>query len=165
VSKKLYELADDFNDLNALVEQGELTIDDIEDTLEAINASIEDKFDATCMAIKNISEPVSAIDDEIKRLQARKKSLKTQEENMKQYMLTQLDKMGKKSVKTALFTVSSRKPTEKIVVDDEAKLPDDCVEVVMETKPLKSKILDLLNSGEEVEGVRVEMGKKSIQIR
>ena len=30
---------------------------------------------------------------------------------------------------------------------------------------LKSKIMDLLNSGEEVKGVRIEPGKKSIQIR
>ena len=163
--KKLYELADDFNSLNSLVDDGELSVEDIEDTLESINASINDKVDATCMILKNIGESLPAIDAEIKRLQDRKKAIKNKEENIKNYLLTQLEVMGKKSVKTDLFSVTARKPVDKLVVDDPEKLPDNCVDVVMDIKPLKSKIMDLLKDGEEVLGARIEPGKKSIRIR
>ncbi|MCP4268936.1 MAG: siphovirus Gp157 family protein [Psychromonas sp.] len=162
---KLYELTDDFKALNALVDEGELSQEDIEDTLEAINASLNEKVDSICKTIKNMGESLPAIDDEIKRLNDRKKSIKNKQESMKQYLLMQLEKIDKKSVKTELFSVTARKPVDKLVVDDATKLPDDFVEVIMETKPLKAPIMEMLKNGKEVEGARIEQGKKSIQIR
>ena len=161
----LYELTDDFKNLQEMVDQGELSQEDIVDTLEAIDCAIEQKTDGICAVIANIGESIPAIEKQIERLKKRQKSVENEQKKLRGYLLEQLQKIGKKNVKTDAWTVSIRKGSDRVVVDNVGQLPDECVEVVTDIKPLNTEISKLFRDGKTVDGAHIETGNPSIQIR
>lgn len=70
----LYELTDDYLRLIELAESEDDPVA-IMDTMDAIEGEIEDKADSYCAVIATLENDVSVVDAEIKRLQARKKTI------------------------------------------------------------------------------------------
>lgn len=80
----LYELSNDYLKVLSLAE--ELDDGTLKDTLDSINDSIDLKVENTAKVIKELERTSSIVDTEIKRLQARKKALSTNVDNLKGYL-------------------------------------------------------------------------------
>ena len=136
----LYELTNDFLQLQQMLEDPEVDADVINDTMEAIEGAIEVKADGYAMIIRNMEGNVTAIKAEMERLQAKKNllenSIKRLKDNLQQAMIL----TGKTKFKTDLFSFGIQKNggALPVIVDvDTAALPDECV-IVTEKPDLKA---------------------------
>ena len=157
---KLYELADRYNRLLEMAE--EMDPEALADTLESLEDSIEEKVENTAKVIKSIEADISAIDEEIKRLQAMKSARKNNIDRLKVYLKEQLELVGMDKVKGKLFTVSVQNNPAKLVVKDVSKLQGYLVE--QEPKVDSTRLKKDLKAGLEVDGVEL-VQERSLRIR
>lgn len=160
--KKLYDLTDDYNGLLNLVEKGEFTAEEIADTLEGVNAAIDDKIQSVVMAMHNIKAEADMCKAEADRLLSRKKSCDNQVLGMKAYLRHEMTKAGRTKSK-GLFSVSIGKPSEKLVITN-----DEAIEArFLSTKIIinNADIKEAIKNGETVEGAEIIEGEQRLTIR
>jgi Mg2+ and Co2+ transporter CorA len=156
----LYELTGDWITAHALIESGEYSPDDLKDTLDAIECSIEDKADGYGKLIRNSEASVTAIDKEIARLTARKKAAERSIDFLRSRMMQAMDATGKEKIKTAMFTWYKAAGKESVEVFDPqvftawAQSNHDDLLRFKDPEPDKAKILDAINAGTEIPGVK-----------
>lgn len=117
---KLYELTDSFAELLERIEAGE-TGEDYTDTLESIEAAIEDKAESIVKVIRSLEAQAEAIRAEEKRLADRRKHFENEARRLKDYLKANMEKAKKEKIKTPLFTVSVRTGPAKAIIEDEER--------------------------------------------
>lgn len=157
---RLYELTESYNRLLEMAE--EMDQEALADTLESLEDSIEEKVENTAKVIKSIESDVSAIDEEIKRLQGMKSARKNNIDRLKVYLKEQLELVGMDKIKGALFTVALQNNPAKLVVKDVSKLEGYLVE--QEPKVDSARLKKDLKAGLELEGAEL-VQEKSLRIR
>ena len=119
----MYELTADYLTVLAMATDGETPPDAIADTLEAIGGEIEIKAENSAVIMQELNAEADKIDAEIKRLTARKKSLETNSDAIKQRVFDAMKATGKEKFKTTLFSFSIGKNPVKLIIDDAEKIP------------------------------------------
>ena len=157
---KLYELTNDFQQVQSMIEEGH---EGLEDTLEAINLSIEDKLENIGKVIRNLEAEVNAYKEEEKRLADKRKSIENNIKNLKGYAEEALRVTGERKIKAGLFTFSIQKNPPSVVINDEKLIPKQFY-VPVEPKLDKSTIKDLLKNGESVPGAEL-VQSEGVRIR
>lgn len=117
---RLYELANDFLEVENLEGVDEQTQNEI---LNAIKIEIENKGDGIIKFIRNEEASLKVIDEEIKRLQALKKSKNNKIKNMKNYLKHCMNLMGMKKIEGNLGRISIRKNPVSLEIADESLIP------------------------------------------
>ena len=84
----LYELTGEYLELLEMAEDPETDPQAFTDTLESLDWEFEDKADGYAKIIAQMNADSAAIADEIKRLQARKKSMEGNVDRMKKSLQT-----------------------------------------------------------------------------
>lgn len=156
---KLYEISDKYQEiLNGDPETGEIN----EDALNAISDSLEEKADNYAKFIANIDSDIEAIDTEIKRLQNRKKTAENKEKALKQNLMFNMTKMGKKKLKTKLFsfTIAAGGKAPLVFTGD---VPDEYM--VATYKPDNDRIRKALDDGKKLDFVEIGQRKESLRIK
>jgi Siphovirus Gp157 len=149
----LYTLSVSFAQLQDMVDNEEVELDVVQDTLEAINVSVEEKFENISKLIKNLSGKVEMFKGEEKRIATKRKSMENKIDWLKNYMLTSLDITGKTKVEVGTFTVRKQKNPKSIVISEGAKIPEQFLipqEPKVDTKLVKEAVL---KQGMVIEGV------------
>lgn len=148
---KLYELSAAALELQERLDniEDEDTRQCIEDTLEALNCSIEDKSENIVKVIKNYEGDVASIDTEIKRLQAMKKAKTNNITGLKEYLKSNLIGLGRDKVETTLFKITVGKGQEKVVIEDETKVPSEFIKTYFEVD--KTSLKNVLKDEEKAE--------------
>lgn len=132
----------------------------IEDTLEALNYSIEEKAENIVKVIKNYEGDVNSIDAEIKRLQAMKKSKANNITSLKEYLKSNLMSLNKDKVETTLFKITVGKGQAKVVIDDETKVPNEFIKTYFEVdKTSLKEVLKDKTKAEEYEKLGIRMDR------
>lgn len=120
----LYNLKEDYKRVLELQAEG---VDEevIKDTLESIDDAIEDKADSYSYVIREKKGQNDTIDEEIKRLQALKRSNKRLIELLQENLYEVMKETGKTKFKTALniFWIQKSPPT--IEVKSEDNIPEE----------------------------------------
>ena len=106
---KLYELTEQYEEVMNFFYDGETDEQTILDTLESIEGEIEDKADNYARMIKNLSAEAEMVKAEADRLNRRYKSLNARAEWLKGTLKANMEFIGKKKFKTALFSFSVSK--------------------------------------------------------
>lgn len=158
-------LATNYEKLQQLVETGEFSPEDIADTLEGIEGELGDKLDAIMHHVRNIEGQAKTLDEESKRLSDRKKSFENQAKNLKEYALNCLLASGLDKLKTTKNTFTARAGVVRVIIDNEALLPDELVDVQTITAPDKKGIKEALENGIEIPGAHLEVGDRSLMVR
>lgn len=117
----LYELTNFETQLIQMLEEGE----EVADTLEAIESSVEEKLESYAKVIRTFEARATVKQLEIKRLQD---SARTDEEavkRMKRAMQDYLEGTGKRKVETPLFKVWMQKNPASVEVVDESLVPKE----------------------------------------
>lgn len=142
----LYELTEDYITVLEMLEDEDADEQAIFDTLEGIAGEIEDKADGYGKIIRMLGYQVDALDQEAKRMEARKKMLNGRIDRMKRSLEDAMLKVGTKKIKTALFTFGIQKNPPSVEITDLEQVPD-VYRIPQPDKIDKRKIIEDLKIG------------------
>jgi hypothetical protein len=126
MSLKLYELTESYISALDLFTDPEQSFNDdlIADTLESIELSFDDKVIQTACVIKSMQAEAEAIKAAIAPMLARQKAIENRADGIKEYLLRNMQQVGKKQVTSPWLTVSVQKSPPALNVLDESRVPD-----------------------------------------
>lgn len=152
---KLYEIC---NELNAVIEHGDLFVS-VEsgevftpDALDALKLAKDEKVDNCLMVMRQYEADSVAIDTEIKRLTALKKTYQSRAEWLKGYVQ---DCLKGEKFKSDKFNVSYRN-TKAANIVDWTLIPAEYYKDRTDKDISKSKIMEVLKAGGSVPGAEIE---------
>lgn len=161
----LYELSSGFNALVELIEDETMDADELEQGLQQIEGSLQEKCYNGIGLIKSLESQRDGLKAESKRLTDRAKMLDERIKRIKAWYQVNLESMGKDKVATDRGTMSLRKNPPALVVYDEGKIPAAYYDVIpVHYELAKDRLKKALADGKEVIGARLTQGK-SLQIR
>lgn len=105
----LYELTADWESVYQMLDDPDIPEDAIMDSLEGIEAIMEDKADSIAKILKAMDGDIAATDAEIKRLQERNAARKSHQKWFKKTLEDMMRATGKTKFKTALFSFGIQK--------------------------------------------------------
>ena len=158
---KLYELTNQYKQLQEMVD--DLDPMTLKDTLEAIEESIEDKAENTAKLIRSWEAEAKVIEEEEKRLYARRATLNNLVKKTKAHLFEQLQIAGLDKVKRPTISVSIQLNNPSVEVTDLEKIPSFFM-IEQEPKIDKKAILEALKNGAEINGCAIKR-EKGLRIR
>lgn len=137
-------------------ETGEIDID----SFNRSQIALAEKQRAVCAWLKNETVKIDMLDNAIKELTARKKSMQSRHEGLKEYLLVNMQANGITEINANDMTFSAKikKNTPKLIIDDACKIPSDLY-IYHEAPPPSvdnAAVKAKLSAGDEVEGARLE---------
>ncbi len=165
IKTHLYDIARSYKGLEELVESGEISPEDAADTFEAIEGDFTQKVTQILKIMRNFDAFADSAEEEAARLKSAAASARGKVAWLKSYIHSQMNRVGMKSVKTILGTVSITPPTDSAVIDDVLLLPDEFVEYNPELAyvPKKSDIRLALRAGREIPGAHLAIGGETLK--
>lgn len=162
----IYEIQGRFLTILDMLESSDLDPQMLADTMEGIEGELEAKCENYAMVLKNLEGDIEALDNEIRRLTSRKKTLENNIKRMKEAVRDVMIATGKTKFKTELFSFSVQNNPASVVLDTEDldTLPDEFIRIKKEVD--KAAIKEALLKGDEkLSGyAHIEQGK-SLRIR
>lgn len=151
----LYELNEDYKELQAMLDVAETDEDmeAIQNTLDMLDCSIDEKIENTAMFIRNLKGDIQAFKDEAKRMQKKAKTL----ENMTERLKNNIDHVMKKNQLTEKKVGQFKcyyKENETVEIDDLYALPEEFRKLTIAAD--KVAIKKAIKAEQEVTGARIE---------
>lgn len=142
--------------LESLVESGELTQDDIADTLEGIEGMVTDKLDFLVELMALFASNEQRLKDQEAKIAKRRKMWTNQQSVIKDKMKTIVESSGKNMLRSAMntYTLASGRTTYR--VPDPKALPDNFYDVIPTYTARMDDIkaaMEALANGVKVEGI------------
>lgn len=136
-----------------------------QDTLEGMDweEDFVNKAEGYVKVIKNLEADIPGIDEEIKRLQDRKKSLQNKIGILKDNLQTAMEVTGNERIKSSLFTIAIQNSKASVKVD-EALLPKKYWNKKVTVMPDKKGLYELLKEGKKIKGAELQENR-SLRIR
>lgn len=162
----LYQLSQTMQDkmtqLGEMLLNGETPTAEQENELIDLQGDLQNKLVGYGFVVKNLESEVNAIDDEIKRLTARKKARQNQIELLKNRMMLAMIDNGMDKIKDPVMPIAIRNnpPSVRLNIDPE-HLPAKFVKIKYEAD--KTALSKALKIGDVIDGVSLEI-KQSIKI-
>lgn len=160
---KLYELTSDYLRLWNMVEDEEIDLQMLEDTLQSVEGDIQEKAEGMVRILKSIDANSKALKEEEDRLNKKRKSLENKYGSLKSYLESHLMLMGINKLQTSIATVSIANNPPSVNILDENLIPE-AYKIPQPAKIDKRGILEDLKAGAIIDGVEIQQGK-SIRIR
>lgn len=162
----LYELTEQRLALQSKLMDLEYDTETIADTLEGSSTELQAKIVDYGFVIRNMEAFGDAMQEEEKRLAARRKSHNIKVERIKTWLLTNMVGCQISKIECPLFTISVRKNPPSVIVEDESMIPDNFLVVpdLPPPSPDKKAISAALKAGQDVPGCKLE-SKQSISIK
>lgn len=155
---KLYELTQEMEVLQRMLEQEDCDRDSFEAAIASLNIEREEKIANIGLLVKSINADIFARDQVIEELVRKNKSDETRIEWLKSYLVRHVDK----TVKTPLVTVSKQAGREKVIIT--GNLPNDYL-IPQEPKQDKVSLLKDLKAGAKIPGAELGRGDDYVVIR
>lgn len=162
----LYELTNDWLQVQAMLEDPEMDQKAIEDTLESLEFEIEEKADGYARVIRNMEGSIEAIKHEEERLALKRRHLTASIDRLKQNLMNSMVAMDKRKIKTDLFQISIQKNggADPVIVDVPTDdLPTELV--IIKEEPDKKAIAALLKAFPEAGKKYAHFGERGESLR
>lgn len=137
----------------------------IADTLEGIEGEFEAKVEQLLAVVKNQQAYAEALKNESVKLSERSKDATNKADSIKQYIIKCMAQIEKKSITAGIQSLTVRKPSVSVEIEDSNQIPVEYVEYETVAKVDKNAIKLLLKSGKEVPGASLKTGKPSLIIK
>lgn len=154
----LYDLSANYKRLVDAADQFDEEV--FQDTLNSIDDALEQKADGYAIIDQKLKADEKMFDDEIKRLQERKKAIINNRKRLKESLYDSMKLTGKEKFKTDKFSFYIQKHPPKLVVDDEKEIPKAYWEE-QEPKLNKRLLLEDLKADDypNFKGAHIEAGE------
>lgn len=163
MSLKLYELSQNYQNLQELMENEDVPAEMLKEALDAVGDEIEKKAEGIAQIINVITGYIDMIKKEKARLDKTQKTYENKVKYLKQYLQDAMQQTGKTKFKTNLFSFGIQKNPASVNITDVYAVPTQFREV-QEPKLNKKAILEALKNGEEIAGAEIVQGE-SLRIR
>ena len=159
----LYELTENYRNLQDLLENPEIDQDLIEKALDEVEEQLEEKAENIAKLIKTLESEVTGFKTEEKRLADRRKSLENRIAALKRYIDASMKATGKKRFKGQLFSFNIQKNPPSVNITDSTLIPK---EYYIQQEPVldKKTVLAELKNGVIVPGAEL-LQTESLRIR
>ena len=158
----LHNLTGDYLELS---KNEDFTADEIKDTLEAIQGTIEQKAVSLASWSLDLDGNIAKIDAEIDRLNAKKKQIQNRKDSLTEYMRSNMDACGINKISCPLFSITLVAGRDVVAISDDSLIPDEFMNVKVVSSPDKVAILKALKAGEDIQGASIQKSKPSIRIK
>ena len=154
----IYELNKDYAELSAMLEAAETPeeIEAIQNTLEMLDLSIEEKIENTAKYMVNVESDIQGLKTEIDRLTKIKKAKENAVERLKNNVEYIMKQKGIEKLEVGTFKAGYRK-SESVEIINLDVIPADFTKV--EIKADKTAIKKALKAGEVVEGAEIKVNQ------
>jgi len=160
---KLYELADDYRE--ALEALTDVEDEAVQDTLEGLKGALEVKSINVAKYIGNLNATADAIDNAIKQMTARKNAYQNKAKRIKNWLKLNMEACKITEIIAPEFALKIvNNPPAVILSEEEDLIPDKFKKKVVTISIDKIAIKNAINSGEEVQGARLESSTR-LQIK
>ena len=159
----IYELTNDFLQVQEMMESGEYDMETLENTLDCIEYEIEEKAEGYACIMKNIQSDIEGLKAEIERLSQKKKTLESKVDYLKKNLEDGMKLTGKTKFKTAHFSFNIQKNPPSVKVWDMEKVPKEYM-IPQPEKLDNKKIMLELKAGAEFDWAKLEQ-TESLRIR
>ena len=164
MKKSLYNIEKEYLEIANQLEDGEVT-PELETALAINEKELQVKAVAYAYVIKDSDDNIGAIDNEIKRLQALKKTHQKKSERLKESISNAMNMYGITEIKTETLKLNFRRSEGVICTDSDVAIPPAFATVVPETtKPNLVAIKKAIKDGDSVTGFEIEE-RFSLQIK
>ena len=162
MKQSLYNITEDQRLINAMLEEtgGELT-PEIEEAMMITEENFISKAEAYGATISEYDAQAEACAQEIKRLQAFKKTCENVSKRMKERISDAMMTFDKDKVTAGTFRFSFRKSTA-VVVENEELIPEEYFRT--ERTICRKELMDALKAGEVIAGAMMET-RQTLQMR
>lgn len=159
----LWELTEQGSKLDEMIENsinwetGEVNenYDKLTDLKDEINAMVVSKGKDLIYVLRKQDNYAEAIDEEIKRLQALKKSYAKKKENLSNYIKMCMIANNIKAIETPVGKLSVVNNAESVEIYDESLIDKKFIKTKIEETISKTDIKNAIKNGEEVQGARL----------
>lgn len=149
----LYNLSTQHRQLLNMLDEG-YSIEDLQDTLDSIEADMNTKVDNTVGLIRSIEADTDAIDKEIKRLQALKKQKNNFISRLKQHLQDALEVQQRDNYRTSINYIYKRNNQPSLNITNEA-LIDKAYRIPQPDKYDRKAMKEDILAGADVEGAEL----------
>ena len=162
----IYELTDQWKEVEGMLYDGETDEQIILDTLESIDGEIEQKADNYAKLIKNMLSDAKILSAEEDRIRRRRQSIESRAKRLKETLQANLEYIGKTKFIPVLFSFSVSKNSGKQPLEITDNLDDIPGKFLIPQPPVvdKDKVRELLKE-KEVEWAHLEPYGKHLNIR
>lgn len=162
----LYELTKQMQGLQLLIDGGEMSADDLSDTLEGLAGDLMSKGKNVLLFMANLKGDIDAFDSEIKRMTARKKTMQNNHDWLKNYLRSNMIDCGIQKIESPVFTASLRKAGVMVEITSETELPVKYQTMVPASWNInKAQILKDLKAGIDIPGAKLIDAKQGLTIK
>lgn len=152
---RLYEITQDIAELEELINNEELSEEEITEVKSIIESVLNEKAEQIAYVIKNKESDIKAIKEEEKRLKEKRKSVEKSAERLKSYVLENLLMLDKKKIKTSVGDIAIRK-SQAVEINTDVNVLDDRFKRVKTTVEAdKTALKEAIKNGEVVDGVEI----------
>lgn len=163
----IWEIDKAMREIEALEEDEELIdletgeVISVADALEKLEMARETKIENAAMMVKNLSAEAAAIKAEEEKLAKRRKAIENKADDVKQFLIRALTREDGTSEKfrTARAAVTVKMNPAKVIISDEKLLPEVFFREIIDRKPDRAQIKEVLSRGIEVPGAALERGR------
>lgn len=159
----IYELTNDWLQLQEMISSGEYDEETLNNTLDCLDYEIEAKADGYAKIIKNLSSDVEGLKAEEKRLSDRRKAIENNITKLKTNLYEGMKTTGKEKFKTNLFNFNIQKNPPSVTLIGEYKIPAKYL-IKQEPKTDIATIKKALLEGKKLKFAELTQGE-SLRIR
>lgn len=160
----LYQLVGERLALQNKLEELNFDEQTIEDTLEGDSLAIQAKIESYAFVIRNMEALPETIKAEEKRLADRRKAIEKRVDNIKEWLLINMQHAGITKIESPVFTVALQNNPPSLVVDNESLIPADYFKQPETPPPALDKTLvkKAIADGYEVPGAHIESKQRIV---
>jgi len=159
---KLYEISDQFKELEKLED---IDAETLADTLESLTAEFSDKSLSVASYFMNLESDITQLKEAEKRITERRKAIENKSKSLKHYLLSNMQRLEMTEISCPEFKITIRKPQKIVEVTDLDGLSDLFKNTKTTVSADKAKIKAYLKEGGGLLNARLVDGKSSLIIK
>ena len=160
---KLYEISDQFKELERL---DDIDQDTLNDTLESLTAEFQDKSLSVAAYFLNLDSDIAELKAAEKRIADRRKAIENRSKSLKEYLLMNMQRLDINEISCPEFKITLRKPQKVVQVTDIHSIPMTMIKVIPQTMQAdKVAIKKALKDNQIIQGAELVDGKTSLIIK
>lgn len=157
----LYEISDQFKALEMLDDVDQETLND---TLESLTDEFESKSVSVAAYFLNMDSDIAELKAAEKRIADRRRAIENKSASLKEYLLTNMQRLEISEISCPEFKVKVTKPRKIVEVDDLEALSEQYINTKVVKAADKKLIAADIKAGSVIDGARLVDGKVKLKI-